>query len=203
MRLVIISDIHNAQWNLKLPAGDVLIVAGDLTCRGGFEEYGSVDNWLGQLPYRDKIVIGGNHDTGLQENPFLIKNAKYLHNERYEVGGVKFYGTGYNNTPGDRWAFNDPNDVTFIPDSDVDVLITHCPPYGIMDFWGGRHGGDGRLLDKVLALKPKIHCFGHIHEWHDIIEKDGIKFVGAAIQDEKGVMIRDGKQIREAHVLDI
>jgi Icc-related predicted phosphoesterase len=44
-------------------------------------------------------------------------------------------------------------------------LVTHGPPYGILDKTdGGKHGGSEFLLKEVLRIKPKLHLFGHIHE---------------------------------------
>lgn len=60
-----------------------------------------------------------------------------------------------------------------IPD-DIDILITHCPPYGIMDEIkrpSGRcdidsNGGSVSLCKTLVRIKPKLHVFGHIHEGH-------------------------------------
>jgi Icc-related predicted phosphoesterase len=47
----------------------------------------------------------------------------------------------------------------------VDILVTHCPPYKILDKAdSGKHGGSKALRNKVLEIKPKFHLFGHIHE---------------------------------------
>ena len=53
-------DTHNTRPNL--PAGDVLIHAGDLTCKESFRE---LQFKLGRLiaqPHKYKIVIAGNHE---------------------------------------------------------------------------------------------------------------------------------------------
>lgn len=47
----------------------------------------------------------------------------------------------------------------------VDVLITHGPSKGIMDFTYGRErAGCSDLFAAVAQAKPRLHCFGHIHE---------------------------------------
>ncbi len=75
-----------------------------------------------------------------------------------------------------------------IPD-DVEILITHSPPYGILDEiqedtkWGARkfHVGSKSLIDRIPHLKNlKLHVFSHVHEGygHEIIR--GIHFVNCS-----------------------
>jgi Icc-related predicted phosphoesterase len=57
----------------------------------------------------------------------------------------------------------------------VDVLITHWPPFGILDQISHKEkGGSKGLLEFVRAIKPKIHIFGHIHEKRGHIKEFGI-----------------------------
>lgn len=54
-----------------------------------------------------------------------------------------------------------------IPD-DVDILVTHGPPFTILDQVNRDYGasvGDIDLLHTLeKRIKPKLHVFGHIHE---------------------------------------
>lgn len=71
----------------------------------------------------------------------------------------------------------------------IDMLLTHCPPYGIGDMTptGGREGCQ-HLLEAVRILSPKYHIFGHCHSDHGVFEdvdgKDtcssGTTFINAA-----------------------
>ena len=56
--------------------------------------------------------------------------------------------------------------------ADTDVLITHCPPYGILDFDDGINYGSTELLARVEEIKPRLHLFDHIHKQHGV-KKDG------------------------------
>ncbi|KAI1387949.1 ser/Thr protein phosphatase family protein [Hypoxylon trugodes] len=47
---------------------------------------------------------------------------------------------------------------------DVDIVITHGPPHGIMDFAESRRAGCPHLFGAVARARPRIHCFGHTHE---------------------------------------
>ena len=56
-RVVCISDTHNQ--TPKLPQGDVLIHAGDLTNQGSFSELEKTVKWLESTDFQVKIVIAG------------------------------------------------------------------------------------------------------------------------------------------------
>ena len=61
-RFVCLSDTHNAcpaDGAFKLPKGDVLIHAGDLTKQGTFAELNKTLNWIAQADCEVKIVIAG------------------------------------------------------------------------------------------------------------------------------------------------
>lgn len=50
-----------------------------------------------------------------------------------------------------------------IPD-DVDVLITHAPPAGLLDVSStGLKLGCEHLAKRLAGLAPRLHCFGHAH----------------------------------------
>ena len=68
--------------------------------------------------------------------------------------------------------FNDPSQVAKgatsigpnpIP-SDVDIVMTHGPPKGILDWCSQGHVGCPNLLQAIRRVKPLMHCFGHVHE---------------------------------------
>lgn len=48
--------------------------------------------------------------------------------------------------------------------SGVDIVITHGPPYSILDPSDGDNLGCPNLLRAVSRARPLLHCFGHIHE---------------------------------------
>jgi predicted phosphodiesterase len=61
-RIVCVSDTHNATANgsFKLPKGDVLIHAGDLTNQGTFTELQKTVKWIEEADFEAKIVVAGN-----------------------------------------------------------------------------------------------------------------------------------------------
>ena len=62
-RFVCISDTHNAcpGGAFRLPKGDVIIHAGDLTNQGTFSELKKTVDWLEEADFEKKIIVAGMH----------------------------------------------------------------------------------------------------------------------------------------------
>jgi predicted phosphodiesterase len=174
VRIVCISDTHAQHRNLVVPDGDVLVHAGDFTRSGSEKDVRDFDAWLGALPHRHKVIIAGNHDFCFEYDPAArgwISNAHYLQDEGLTLDGVRFWGSPWQPRFFD-WAFNLDRGAplrrvwALIP-SDTDVLITHGPPFGILDTTSrGEPVGCEELLGAVRRVRPRLHVFGHIHEDH-------------------------------------
>lgn len=196
MRIVCISDTHSMHRHIsQVPDGDVLVHAGDLLGRGKLEELEDLNDWFGVLSHTHKIVIAGNHDWCFEKNAELARaamtNMIYLEESGIRIGDTEFWGSPY--TPWFHdWAFNVERGPKMagcwakIP-ATTDVLITHGPPYRILDAVNGTDGnmhvGCMDLLLKLKDLDLKAHIFGHIHEGygHWLRQKDGTQFVNACI----------------------
>jgi len=64
----------------------------------------------------------------------------------------------------------------------LDILITHGPPFGILDRTiRGVTAGCSKLLEAVQLKAPRIHVFGHIHEGYGMLKKNGTAFVNASL----------------------
>lgn len=63
--VVCISDTHDQ--TVTIPAGDVLIHAGDLTNAGTAADIQKQLDWLKAQPHSVKIVVAGNHDSWFDE----------------------------------------------------------------------------------------------------------------------------------------
>ena len=62
-RFVCVSDTHNASpadGAFKLPKGDVLIHAGDLTKQGTLKELRKTLDWVESTDFEAKIVVAGS-----------------------------------------------------------------------------------------------------------------------------------------------
>ncbi|RMZ73411.1 Metallophosphoesterase domain-containing [Pyrenophora seminiperda CCB06] len=67
IRILCLSDTHDEQPR-NLPPADILIHAGDLTVNGSLEELKRQVEWIKGLEgYKEKVVVGGNHDVCLDE----------------------------------------------------------------------------------------------------------------------------------------
>ncbi len=173
MRLVAIADTHLFTDDLHVPDGDVLIHAGDMCRRGDLEELRRAAAWLASLPHKYKIVVAGNHDCGLAEDPAATRAVfapfHYLEDSEITLDGLRFYGSPWQPAFND-WAFNLPRGAPLaamwarIPRG-IDVLITHGPPEGIGDRSGmEERAGCADLLARVREVAPRLHLFGHIHQ---------------------------------------
>ena len=196
MKLVIISDTHNKHGEMEIPEGDVLIHAGDSTNWGDMKHLTNFMEWFNGLDFDHKIMISGNHDTMFQNQQsdklkkIIGNDAIYLEDDSVTIDGVNFYGSPWTPWYGD-WAFTvrsigeRERIWKKIPD-DTDVLITHGPPFGILDRSGFsmEHVGCAALLSRVKKIKPKVHVFGHIHFDYGEEEQDGIRFVNASMVGE-------------------
>lgn len=62
-RFVCVSDTHNASPEhgaFKLPEGDVLVHAGDLTRQGTFAELKNTLDWIEKADFEVKLVVAGD-----------------------------------------------------------------------------------------------------------------------------------------------
>lgn len=61
VRIVCVSDTHNASpgEGYTLPAGDVLVHAGDLTNQGSLAEVRKAVDWISRADFAVKIVVAG------------------------------------------------------------------------------------------------------------------------------------------------
>jgi len=119
----------------------------------------------------------------------FITHATYLQDESLTVEGIHIYGTPL--TTSSHMAFSCRSSLisekfSKIP-KNTDIVLTHLPPYNILD---GAHGGTSHwgseALKKVILeeIRPKVHLFGHVHEDYGYCEKRGVMFVNAAIHFE-------------------
>lgn len=172
MRILHLSDTHGCHRRLRdLPEADVVVHSGDFCMVGSEQEAIDFLNWFCDLPYRHKIFICGNHDDCLYGANIdgLDHNVHYLCNSGIEIEGLKFYGVPM--FMGDCITDRQSRNYASIPE-DTDILITHSPAYGILDFDDGINYGSEEILERLTALHQlKAHLFGHIHTQHGMDER--------------------------------
>ena len=202
--LVLISDTHTKHYKIDSQLKEIheshpdaiLVHAGDVSYRGRVWEVEEFMEWYSGLPFKNKIMIAGNHDFLFEDSPEVAKDIMdrmgsgiiYLNDSGMELEGLKFWGSPV--TPWfHNWAFNRIGDEInehwdLIP-NDVNILITHGPPYITLDTTkSGLRVGCTRLGNKIKDLSDlKVHVFGHIHEASGIVERDDVIYVNASILD--------------------
>ncbi len=189
-RICHLSDTHSSFPRID-PNCDVIVHTGDF-----FGNYNPMDrvleehlqlNWLRQnletirvwLNDKPLIFVGGNHDFA---SPILTLLAAGF--EAYEAtnnvvnwGGLSFYGLPYVPAMSGSWnwelcpvsmqyAVDDMRDILY--KNEVDILLAHAPPYGILDKNGhGNHCGSQALKNMLEhnSIPSLSHVlFGHLHE---------------------------------------
>ncbi len=191
MHILHLSDTHGKHRELRnLPPADIIIHSGDITFAGSENEVMDFIEWFAALPYKYKIFIAGNHDDCLFGSNIdgLPENCFYLCNSSVTIDSVKFYGVPM--FMEDAMSGDYDSNIQKIP-SDTNVLITHQPPNGILDYSENISYGDGILLQIVLKTKPKYHLFGHIHGAYGIEKSKHTTFVNAAILSENYELMDD------------
>jgi hypothetical protein len=64
------------------------------------------------------------------------------------------------------WAQNVGNDMSIIPEG-VDIVMTHGPPQHVLDRSAdGSSAGCEHLRRAIARVRPRMHCFGHVHKGH-------------------------------------
>jgi Icc-related predicted phosphoesterase len=188
----------------RLPEGELLILAGDVFSNRSsvperdayfqLNELRELDEYCGTLAYSRVLLIAGNHDWLFEMDKLAGRNLRhitYLEDSGVEIDGVKFYGSPHQPWF-HSWAFNLPRNGKelrhywgLIPD-DTDVLITHGPPWGILDrpFGQQDHVGCEVLRRRVEEIRPKVHAFGHIHGSYGQQQLGKTLFVNASLCSE-------------------
>jgi Icc-related predicted phosphoesterase len=195
LKFVVIADTHSKHRGVRLPKGDVLIHAGDISYRGERMEIKDFLSWFCKQNFKHKIMIAGNHDFIFEKarpkelEQLIPPEIIYLNDSGTVINGIHIWGSPI--TPKFfNWAFNRARGEAIKKHWDMipfntDLLITHGPPYGILDqVLNGSHAGCKDLLNKIKEVKPKVHVFGHIHESYGTAKNPGITFINASITNE-------------------
>ncbi len=189
LRLVLVSDTHELHESLDMPEADLMIFAGDLSF---FSKSAAAildfNNWVAELPY-PTVLVPGNHDTFLESGLHgrsLMNNAHVLINESIEVKGLKIWGSPVTPLASSGFAMPSPSARRKLYSSipmDTDILVTHFPPYGILDRspGSGDHQGCQEVLAASARVKPKLHVFGHVHGAHGVLNTPDTTFVNASL----------------------
>ncbi|RHZ49107.1 metallophosphatase domain-containing protein [Aspergillus thermomutatus] len=195
-RFVCVSDTHGytpSEAGFKLPAGDILIHAGDLTNQGSLSELRKTIEWISEADYEVKIVVC---DTS-----FYAKYGSTFHNQHPESSEqcievvragspsilflqhqsalvrltradgpkttFKVFGSPYSQFIG-NWAFGyESADAAALWGQiplDADIVVTHSPPHSHCDSLStGELVGCKALRQALSKVRPLLAVCGHVH----------------------------------------
>lgn len=193
-KLTVISDLHGAYYLLDLKPADILIICGDIGICDQADLW-QFNRWLDKQPFEYKVCISGNHDKypfecGFKSIQKQLTNAIYLENSGCEIRGLNFWGSPITPIFRDWYFMSDKNEISKYWDQIsifTDIVITHGPPFGILDyaFCSKENVGCKKLLDRINFIKPQYHLFGHIHhEGGKTHRTEYTTFINASLMNE-------------------
>lgn len=217
------SDLHGFLPTVE-PC-DVLLLAGDLVPLD-IQEDGELTyrwftdvfaSWLDEVPAGEVIGIAGNHDFALEtmyrrvgpgaHEGMFDANWTFLQDAGMTLAcGLKVWGTPWSPGTGD-WAFmGHDHELDYFFDaipSDLDVLLTHTPPFGKGDRaprkinplagWlkAHEHIGSRTLQSAIHRTNPRLVVYGHVHAdggWR--LDTPDTRYANVSLLDEDYYLVR-------------
>ncbi|KAM7219521.1 Metallo-dependent phosphatase-like protein [Rhypophila decipiens] len=187
-RFLVVSDTHAHEGHegLTLPdlPVDVAIHCGDLTEQSKLEEMRMSLQLLRIINSPLKLAVF-NIDPELMAREYgSLGDARQLFDDA-KADGIMFldqgvhhfhlanganltvYASPYTPSPEADWGFQykQGEHHDFAIPQNIHVVITHGPPKGLFDMTADRQrGGCEHLFAAVARARPRLHCFGHMHE---------------------------------------
>jgi Icc-related predicted phosphoesterase len=199
MKIAAMADLHGERPKVDSDT-DLVLIAGDIFFGVSIDQdiaygLGKFKRWLERMPC-PVVAIAGNHDFVLRDTNLAHQLPwTYLQDQTTTVNGLVIHGTPWTPTFFD-WAFMKEDEFLWgywsaIPDN-VDILLSHGPPYGVCDetFYQGVSGGSvgsKSLRQAVIHKRPKIIICGHIHDGYGfdvIMGEKSILVYNVSIMDE-------------------
>lgn len=212
MNLLHISDTHSymnemkGDFDLIIHSGDFLpnkkISLGEI--RNEKEEIKFQEEWIKRkmvdlviwIKEKPFLFCAGNHDF-IDPTPLMRRggiNAIDITNKLYNYNGIKFYGFPYVPYYGywNNELFNDQmsNELDKVAslcnEGAIDILVTHCPIYGILDYdpKQQKHFGNQALADFFnykIHKYPKALLTGHVHSANSTFTLNNMFISNAAL----------------------
>ncbi|KAK5994852.1 putative rhamnogalacturonate lyase C [Cladobotryum mycophilum] len=122
---------------------------GDDLVKRDFGHYGEAMKLLERAKDKGIIFLNeGSHTIPLQNGAIL-----------------NVYASPYTPSNSGGWGFQYFGCHDFNILDGTDMVITHGPPHGILDRTGSNSRiGCPQLFTAVAEARPRIHCFGHVHD---------------------------------------
>jgi Icc-related predicted phosphoesterase len=183
MNVLLLADLHGefGKMDSFLDLNpDAFFIAGDITNMGPADCVCPLFSRI-DVP---SFAVPGNCDPVEIIGELEHSECVCLHGSHINLGRINIVGLGGSNpTP-----FNTPfemseEDIEGILSSVIpkmertvhNVLLSHAPPYGILDMAGGVHVGSRSIRNHLESFD--LVCCAHIHEERGIVEESGVKVV--------------------------
>ncbi|MEK6608383.1 MAG: metallophosphoesterase [Myxococcota bacterium] len=179
-RIVVLSDVHEdldgiAAVAPALAAADLVILAGDLTRRGGREAARRVVEAV-RRHAKAVLAVHGNCDRP-EALAYLEDEGLSLHRRAVRLGDLAIFGVGGSNLTPMRTPSEYPEDdlARFLAEAAAAadatgaqqrLAVVHCPPRGtaLDRMFLGLHVGSTAVRDFLARAQPDASVSGHVHE---------------------------------------
>ncbi len=171
MRIIAVSDLHSRfsllERLLDFEDADILAVCGDVTdfSKKDVERFAEIiERFDGTT-----LAVHGNCDF---ESAFRKAegkgNMKFIHGKSVEIEGIVFHGIGGSTYTPFNTIAEYPEDYYYgllknFGYGEKNILISHCPPYGILDLTKTGNRAGSRAIREYMDRFSVILC-GHVHE---------------------------------------
>lgn len=187
MKVLAISDLHDEELALEKIRNDyrhmkvdAVFILGDTTNIS----YSFLEETVNS--FKDCFFIPGNNEP----RSFFDKTASlpgFVHGKRIEIGKYNIVGFGYSpptpfGTVGEMPDEEIYQELNRLPIDNRTILLTHCPPKGVLDWTKNGPAGSEAILNVITEKKPLVNFCGHIHEqsgWKKISNTQVIKVPAA------------------------
>ncbi|GAB1312477.1 Metallophosphoesterase domain-containing 1 [Madurella fahalii] len=148
----------NHDFTLDTPVFRKIVAGADASITPGeiervYGDFGNAEQLLAEASRNGIVFLSeGIHHFDLQNGASLTVYASPFTPSREAGGGFQF-------------KRGEHHDFAIGEGRAVDVVITHGPPKGVLDLTDTKvRGGCEHLFAAVARARPRLHCFGHIHE---------------------------------------
>ena len=181
MDIIAISDTHGRHRKINIEPCELLIHIGDVCNFGNTAEIKDFMEWFSEQPATYKFFVAGNHDTCFEMEYDALINLipKDIHFIENSIVVISYFE---GSLPKEICIASVParmgNEIGAWIDLDkVDILLAHCPPYGILD----DGYGSKKLKEYIDRYKPQYALFGHNHlNEPKEIKIDGVTYVNVS-----------------------
>jgi uncharacterized protein len=205
MKILCLTDIHGEKKKLSLlleqeQDADLVLVAGDITHRGGYSEALAI---MASLLDSDTPVyaVHGNMDKeGV--NSLLQEKEIFIHGQCIVYENAAIIGLGGSNptpfgTPQEYIDSDVPgilgNALNILAGKNIKILVSHAPPFDTrLDIAGNAgHVGSAAVRDIITTYDIDLCICGHIHE------TGGTDTIGTSICVNPGPLMKGNYAIVE------